>query len=61
ERGAEFKILSDQQKTSLAGLAVQDTRKATDEFVTALRVKSRSGDVRSRCDLHEFLDALSKL
>lgn len=61
ERGAEFKILSDLQKTSLTTLVAQDARKATDEFITALRVKSRSGDVRSRCDLHEFLDALSKL
>ncbi len=54
-------IVSDQEKTQILGKATTKPDEAIDQYAAAILRKSRSGDVRARCDLQVFLDALTNL
>jgi len=54
-------IISEQEKSQILGKLSQNRDEALKDYAKAIRLKSLTGDVRDRCDLRVFLEALAKL
>ena len=54
-------IISELERTQLMAKAATNKREACKDYADKIRRKSRSGDVRARCELSEFLEAVTKL
>jgi hypothetical protein len=54
-------IISQTEKTQILGKLPQKRDEALKDYAQAIRLKSLTGDVRDRCDLRVFLEALAKL